>query len=75
MMQTMFNVGAIIGAPIGGAVYMAFEGRFFGIPPFVLPGEGVPFIISAILGFITLTLIMLYVREPIKARKERISEK
>ena len=49
--------------------------RFFGIPPFVLPGEGVPFIISAILGFITLTLIMLNVREPIKARKERISEK
>ncbi|MCK4366772.1 MAG: MFS transporter [Thermoplasmata archaeon] len=75
MMQTMFNVGAIIGAPIGGAIYMAFEGRFFGIPPFVLPGEGVPFIISAILGFITLTLILLYVREPIKARKAKISEK
>jgi MFS family permease len=75
MMQTMFNIGAIVGAPVGGALYTAFRGHFFGIDPLVLPGEGVPFIISAILGFITLTLILLYVREPIRARKTRTSKK
>jgi MFS family permease len=75
MMQTMFNIGAIIGAPVGGAIYMAFGGSFFGIGPFVLPGEGIPFIISAVLGFITLTLILLYVQEPVRARKARASQK
>ncbi|MFQ6106588.1 MAG: MFS transporter [Thermoplasmata archaeon] len=69
LMQTMFNTGAIIGAPVGGALYMAFEGKSLGLSPFVFPGEGFPFIISAILGFITLTLILIYVREPVRARK------
>jgi MFS family permease len=75
LMQTMFNIGAIIGAPVGGALYMAFQGNVLGFSPFTFPGEGVPFIISAILGFITLTLILLYVREPKKARKTRIRQK
>ncbi|MFQ5909547.1 MAG: MFS transporter [Thermoplasmata archaeon] len=75
LMQTTFNIGAIIGAPVGGALYMAFRGDVLGFSPFTFPGEGFPFIISAILGFITLTLILLYVREPRKARKVRLSQK
>ncbi|MFQ6127914.1 MAG: MFS transporter [Thermoplasmata archaeon] len=75
LMQTMFNIGAIIGAPVGGALYMAFQGNVLGFSPFIFPGEGFPFIISAILGFITLTLILLYVKEPKKVRKVRVSQK
>lgn len=75
LMQTMFNIGAIVGAPIGGALYMAFEGNTLGLSPLTFPGEGFPFIISSILGLISLTLILLYVREPKMARKVLRSQK
>ncbi|MCJ2520150.1 MAG: MFS transporter [Candidatus Thermoplasmatota archaeon] len=60
--QALFNVGAVFGAPLGGFLYDALRGiESLGSIP--LPGVALPFLVSSILGIITTSLILLYVRE------------
>ncbi len=59
---TLFNVGAIFGAPLGGVLYDLLNG-VSSLPLLPLPGVAAPFLISALLGFITVTLVLLYVEE------------
>jgi MFS family permease len=62
MLESMSNVGAVLGAPIGGLLLDSFYEVDLGLPqPF--DGTMVPFLMSAILGFITVSLVLAFVKE------------
>lgn len=62
MLESMSNFGAVLGAPIGGILWDYFHGVELGMPsPF--DGTMVPFMVSGLLGVITVTLVLLVVRE------------
>ncbi|MEW5937825.1 MAG: MFS transporter, partial [Candidatus Thermoplasmatota archaeon] len=61
--QTLFNLGAVIGPIIGGALYSIFYGTEFHLGALTLVGEGAPFFLSGCLGFITISMVALFVRE------------
>jgi DHA1 family multidrug resistance protein-like MFS transporter len=67
--QTLFNLGAIFGALIGGALYSVLM-DVSSLPLLSIPGVAVPFIISSLLGITTTSLVLVYVRETKKARVE-----
>ncbi len=62
--QALFNWGAALGAPLGGFLYDALRG-LPSLPLLTLPGIYLPFVISAILGIVTTTLILLFVKETV----------
>lgn len=60
--QMLFNVGAVVGGPLGGFLYeVLLETPSLGFLP--LPGVALPFVLSTILGIATTTLVLLYVKE------------
>jgi MFS family permease len=62
MLESMSNFGSVLGAPIGGLMLDVFYARDLGLPdPF--SGTMVPFLISGGLGIVTVTMVMLLVRE------------
>jgi len=63
-MQTMFNVGAIIGPPIGGFLYDSYKNVNFSMSIVSFSGKALPFFLSSVLGFFTLTMILIYIKEP-----------
>ncbi|MFQ5838198.1 MAG: MFS transporter [Thermoplasmata archaeon] len=67
--HTLFNLGAIFGAPLGGFLYDLFKDTA-SLPYILLPGVALPFLISSLLGITTTSLVLLYVRETRKARVE-----
>lgn len=68
--QTLFNWGAAIGAPLGGFLYDALRG-LDALPLLGLPGLFLPFLISAVLGVVTTTLILLFVQETVPEPEAR----
>lgn len=71
--QSMFNLGAAM-APIGGLLYQIANSWQFNILGYVVPGVAVSFWFSAAIGFISITLFILFVREPTPAEKEELSK-
>ncbi len=70
----LFNIGAFIGASLGGFLYEAFLSTpSLPFLPFLpLPGVALPFLVSSLFGIITTTLVLLFVLEtrPEPARVE-----
>ncbi len=64
--QTLFNMGAIFGAPLGGFLYDLLR-DVDTLRVLMLPGVALPFLISSLLGVATTTLILVYIRETRKA--------
>ncbi len=60
--QTLFNLGAIFGAPLGGFLYDLLW-RVDSLSLILLPGVALPFLISSLLGIVTTSLILAYVKE------------
>ncbi len=60
--QTLFNVGAVFGAPLGGFLYDLLW-RIDSLSYILLPGVALPFLISSLLGIVTTTLILVYIKE------------
>ncbi len=63
--QTMYNVGAVVGPVVGGQVYSSLAGGRVGgggLPE--IPGEAVPFLISSAIGLFSIAVFAAFVREP-----------
>ena len=61
--QAFSNVGAVIGPIFGGLVWDLTKGRIFEFHTLHLPGDSVPFLISAVLGITGALLVKRYVVE------------
>ena len=71
--QSLFNVGAA-SAPIGGYIYQISAKWSFNILGYIVPGVAVSFWLSAAIGIFTTILFILFVIEPTRELKERISK-
>jgi len=71
--QALFNFGAAF-APLGGYLYWKLSGWSIEFLNYTLPGVALIFWISAIVGFMTTIMFILWVYEPEKAEKEIIAE-
>ena len=62
LLESMTNMGSVIGAPLGGFLWDAFQGRDFGLPaPF--DGTMIPFLLSGIVGIFTISMVHFLVHE------------
>jgi MFS family permease len=61
MLESMSNFGSVLGAPIGGLLLDAYYGVDLGLP--VIDGTMIPFFVSGGLGLITVSLVMMFVKE------------
>lgn len=67
LLESMANMGSVLGAPLGGFLWDQFHGRDFGLPaPF--DGTMVPFLLSGALGILTVLMVHFKVKEA-RARK------
>ncbi len=62
--QTMFNIGAVLGPVIGSQLYQEYAPKEISIMGIVLPGVSLSFLASAIIGLFSLLLFSLYTEEP-----------
>jgi MFS transporter, DHA1 family, multidrug resistance protein len=62
LLESMMNMGSVVGAPLGGFLWDHFHGRDFGLPsPF--DGTMVPFVLSGAMGIATVMMVHLMVKE------------
>lgn len=62
MLESMSNIGSVIGAPVGGLLWDAFSERDFGMGSF-MDGTMIPFVVSGLMGLFTVSLVFLFVQE------------
>ncbi len=70
--QSLFNIGAA-SSPIGGYIYQISAKWIFNILGYIVPGVAVSFWLSTAIGIFTTILFILFVIEPTKELKKRIS--
>lgn len=61
--RTFFNIGSVFGPIMGAYLYSSYRYSTFQIGNFTIPGYATPFLLSALLGIITTTTILLFVKE------------
>ena len=61
VLESMSNLGSVIGAPMGGLMWDAFHGTDLGMQ--FMTGTNVPFLISGGLGLVTVSLVLLAVKD------------
>jgi len=62
LLESMSNLGSVLGAPIGGFLLDRYYGVDLGLPSPV-NGTMIPFFVSGALGLFTVCLVILYVKE------------
>ena len=62
LLESMSNVGSVVGAPIGGFLLDLYFDVDIGLPS-PITGTMIPFFVSGALGFITVSLVILLVKE------------
>ena len=63
---TAFTAGSVAGPIIGTWLYSQYRFDTFNLLGFNLPGYGIPFFINAIIGVLTTTFVLLFIKEPKK---------
>jgi MFS family permease len=61
-LESMSNMGSVIGSPLGGLMLDHFYGADIGLGG-VFDGTIIPFVLSGGIGMFTISLVMVYVRE------------
>jgi len=74
MLESMANLGSVLGAPIGGLLWDYFHGTSLGLPS-PIDGTMVPFAISGALGIVTVTFVLLLVSDKVGASKAADSDR
>lgn len=72
LLESMANMGSVIGAPLGGFLWDHFHGRDFGLPA-PLDGTMVPFLVSGVMGMLTIFMVHVTIKEHRRARSETSS--
>jgi len=66
--QAYSNVGAVIGPVMGGLIWDLTNSRQYDIGILDIPGDSIPFLISALLGIIPAYVVLRWVYEPPKGK-------
>lgn len=62
VLESMSNIGSVLGAPVGGVLIDYFLGADLGLSaPF--DGSVIPFLVSGMLGLITVSMVLLFLKE------------
>jgi MFS family permease len=61
VLESMSNIGSVVGAPMGGLMWDMFHGADLGFKAF--DGTNVPFLISGCMGLFTVSLVLFMVRD------------
>jgi len=61
MLESMNNIGSVVGGVAGGFLWDLFSSREFGL--FAQDGAMIPFLVSGVMGLFTVSLVLLFVRE------------
>jgi len=61
VLESMSNIGSVVGAPMGGLMWDMFHGADLGFKAF--NGTNVPFLISGCMGLFTVSLVLFMVRD------------
>ena len=61
---TAFTAGSVSGPILSTWIYSLYRDNIFNVLGFRLPGYGIPFYVNAILGLLSTTMIMLFIKEP-----------
>ena len=72
-LQAFFNLGMIIGPILGTWLYDLYRYEVFRVKwpaDFNVRGLGLPFFISGILGLTALALLLIFVKEPLRAKRD-----
>lgn len=56
LLESMTNMGSVVGAPLGGFLWDLYHGRDFGLP-WGLDGTVVPFVLSGVIGIATIMMV------------------
>ena len=72
--QSFSNVGATVGPIFGGLLWDFAKGRNITLVFFTIPGDSLPFLISAFLGIVAAFLVLRYVYEPPRQKARRSRE-
>lgn len=62
MLESMANIGSVIGSPVGGILIDVYYGRDIGMPS-PIDGTMIPFFVSGGLGLFTVSMVSLLVKE------------
>jgi MFS family permease len=62
MLESMSNLGSVLGAPMGGLMLDLFYDMDLGMPQ-PLDGTMIPFLVSGALGIFTVSLVQMFVKE------------
>jgi MFS family permease len=69
VLESMANMGSVVGAIVGGLMWDGFHGMDLGMPS-PIDGTIIPFVISGLLGIITVTLVSLFVKDRAPVQKD-----
>ncbi len=61
---TGFTAGSVIGPIVSTWIYDAYRAATFNVLGLTVPGYGIPFFVNGVLGLLTTTMIMLFIKEP-----------
>lgn len=62
LLESMANLGSVLGAPIGGLLLDTYFGVDIGLPS-PIDGTMIPFFVSGMLGLFTVSLVLAFVKE------------
>ena len=61
---TGFTAGSVIGPIVSTWIYDTYRLTTFKVLGLAVPGYGIPFFVNGVLGLLTTTMIMLFIKEP-----------
>jgi len=66
--NTFFNVGDIVGPILSTFLYDLYRFTMWNVSGFVIPGIGMPFFVNSILGIVTTTVLLIFVKETVDVK-------
>ena len=63
--NTFFNAGDILGPVISTVLYDIYRNASWNIGGITVPGYGIPFFVNSILGIITTSVLLTFVKETV----------
>jgi len=66
--NTFFNVGDIVGPVLSTFLYDIYRSTTWNVSGFMIPGIGMPFFVNSILGIVTTTVLLMFVKETVEVK-------
>jgi MFS family permease len=73
LLESMTNIGSVVGAPLGGFLWDCYHGRDFGLPG-PIDGTVIPFVLSGVIGIATVLMVHVTVKDRRKEAEREVSK-